>query len=339
MPTARHLAQPGYLTLTLALEAQLRRLSVSTVRRIVGPVRGQDARLAASRRPPRRRSPVARQVPTSVIPAHQTQPGHLEADTVFHCGSVSRGLFAYSLSLTDVATGWVATRATLGNSAVVMRDAFQALQAGLPFPILEVHTDNGPEFLNALLYRYLQNENVALTRSRPYHKNDNRFVEENNGSHIRAYVGYARYDAVVQVLALNHLYGLLDVYHNLFRPLMRRNAAGDFTVGTPLERLRTIKVGDAAAVQAWCAYRDTLDPFALRLTIADALNTLLGASAGNAAWTNRRCASNPGTVGKGANFTLPAFFYNPCNNRDASLEGGRCEALVNLLLLGLGYLT
>jgi len=273
--TARHLARHGHLDLTPNLEEQLERVSVSTVRRIVGPVRQQATRLGAARRPPRRRTQVSRQVPTSVISAHQTQPGHLEADTVFHCGGLSSGLFAYSLCLTDVATGWVGTRATLGNSALVMRDAFQALRACLPFAILEVHTDNGPEFLNDLLYRYLEQEEVAFTRSRPYHKNDNRFVEENNGSHIRAYVGYARYDSVAQVLALNHLYGLLDLYHNLFQPLMRRKKEGEgFTVETPLDRLLKANLWDEATAQAWRAYRDALDPFAVRLGIADALNAL-----------------------------------------------------------------
>ena len=33
------------------------------------------------------------------------------------------------------------------------------------------------------------------SRSHLYHKNDNRFTEENSNFHIRAYVGGVRYDA------------------------------------------------------------------------------------------------------------------------------------------------
>jgi len=272
--TAGHLARHGHLELTAQVADQLQRVSVSTVRRIVGPVRRQPMRLAASRRPPRRRSAVARAVPMDIIPVHITTPGHLESDTVFHNGGVAGGLFAYSLCWTDVYSGWVAVRATLGNSGLVMRDAFEALWATIPFAIHQIHTDNGPEFLNDLILSFLQARNVLFTRSRPYHKGDNRFVEEDNGSHVRAYVGYGRLGSVAQVQALNALYGVLNLYHNLFQPVMRRRQDGTYTVATPLERLLSSGVWDQATAQAWRTYRERLDPLALRLAIADALNAL-----------------------------------------------------------------
>ena len=272
--TAQHLARHGRLALTPKTARQLEQVSVSTVRRIVGPVRQQATRLASSRRPPRQRSAVNRAVPVRTLSAHLDTPGYLEGDTVFHNGGIRQGLFAYSLCCSDVYSGWVNTRATLGNSALVMRDAFEALWAVIPFPILEFHSDNGPEFLNNLIFSFLQERKVMFTRSRPYHKNDNRFVEENNGSHIRAYVGYARLDSVAQVLALNDLYALLDLYHNLFQPVMRRQKDNTFSVATPLDRLLVAGIWDDATAQAWRAYRDQIDPFALRIAIADALNAL-----------------------------------------------------------------
>ena len=274
LSTARTLARHGHLHLTPEVEAQLVRISVSTVRRMVGSVGQQPSRLAASPRPKRRRSAVARRVPQRVIPASVSTPGYVESDTVFHHGGQQSGPFVYSLCWTDVYSGWVATYATLGNSGLVMRDAFAALEARLPFPLREVHTDNGPEFLNGLIQGFLQERGIAMSRSRPYHKNDNRFVEENNGSHIRAYVGYGRLDSIAQVRALNALYGLLDLYHNLFRPLMRRQADGKYTVAMPLERLLQADLWDADTAEAWQAYRDALDPLALRLAIADARNAL-----------------------------------------------------------------
>jgi hypothetical protein len=272
--TAQHLARHGQLTLSSQVAQQLQQVSVSSVRRIVGPVRHEPARLSASRRSPRRRSAVARAVPTTVIPAHTATPGHLEGDTVHHNGSFGGGLYAFSLGWTDVASGWVATRATLGNSALVMEDAFQALLIYLPFPIHEMHTDNGPEFLNDLIQGFLLPRAITFTRSRPYRKNDNRFVEENNGSHIRAYVGYGRLDSVAQVHALNAFYPLLDLYHNLFQPSMRRQKDGRYTVTTPLDRLLASDVWEEATAQTWQAYRASLDLLALRHAIMDALNSL-----------------------------------------------------------------
>ncbi len=272
--TAQHLARHRHLELTPQVVQQLQQVSVSTVRRIVGPVRQQPARLAASRRPPRLRSAVARAVPVDILSAQVASPGYIESDTVFHNGGVAGGLFAYSLCWTDVYSGWVVSRATLGNSALVMKDAFQALWVCVPFDICQIHTDNGPEFLNALIFAFLQTQGVTFTRSRPYHKNDNRFVEENNGSHIRAYVGYARLDSVAQVQALNALYALLNLYHNLFQPLMRRQDDATYTVATPLDRLLAANLWDDATALAWRTYRDRLDPLALRVALADALNVL-----------------------------------------------------------------
>jgi len=274
LPTAQRLERHGHLHLTHPVSQQLQQVSVSTVRRIVGPVRQQAARLSASRRPPRRRSAVARAVPMEIIPAHISTPGHLEVDTVHHNGGTAGGQYAYSLCWTDVASGWVATYATLGNSALVMQDAFQALWHQVPFPVREIHADNGPEFLNDLILRFLNEHHVAFTRSRPYRKNDNRFVEENNGSHIRAYVGYQRLDSVAQVQALNALYARLNLYHNLFQPTMRRQEDKTYTVAAPLDRLLNSATWNETTCQAWRTYRDRIDPLALRCEIADALNSL-----------------------------------------------------------------
>ena len=65
------------------------------------------------------------------------------------------------------------------------KDAFQGALRRIPFPVEQIHSDNGSEFLNATVIPPLEAVGTALSRSRPYHKNDNRFVEENN-SHIRA---------------------------------------------------------------------------------------------------------------------------------------------------------
>ena len=104
-----------------------------------------------------------------------------------------------------------------------MQDAFQRSLARLPFPVLEIHPDNGSEFFNQHLLRFWKERvpGVHLSRSRPYQKNDNRFVEQKNSTLVRAYLGHERLDTVAQTLAVNRLYDQLWVYYNFFQPVMR----------------------------------------------------------------------------------------------------------------------
>lgn len=275
--TARDLAHHGHLSLTTDLLQDLERISVSTVRRITGPVLRNPQRLASPRKPGRRK-PRSSSVPICVLPNTTETPGFMEADTVQHSGPDAAGLYAYSLCLTDIASGWVSAYATLGNSGLVMEDAFQGALDRIPFPVKAIHSDNGPEFLNQIVISALQQRGLALSRSRPYHKNDNRFVEENNNSHIRAYIGRGRYDTLAQVEALNCVYQLLDIYHNFFLPVMRtvRDKEGQkhTTVSTPWERVKASGALDHETITQWEAFREQIDPLALKNAIEKALQAL-----------------------------------------------------------------
>jgi hypothetical protein len=92
----------------------------------------------------------------------------------------------------------------------------------VPFSIKELHPDNGPEFFNAHMLRFWGEEltGLRLSRSRPYHKNDNRWVEQKNDTLVRAYLGHGRLDTAQHVVALNDMYDLMWVYYNLFQPVL-----------------------------------------------------------------------------------------------------------------------
>jgi hypothetical protein len=62
---------------------------------------------------------------------------------------------------------------------------------------------------------------VTLSRSRPYHKNDNRFVEQKNATLVRRYLGDIRLDTVAQTQTLNQLYDKMWLFYNFFQPVMR----------------------------------------------------------------------------------------------------------------------
>ncbi len=75
----------------------------------------------------------------------ETQPGFLEADLVAHCGTDIEGGYLYTLTLTDVATGWTECLPLLYRSQETVLAAFQRARTLFPFPILGIDTDNGGE--------------------------------------------------------------------------------------------------------------------------------------------------------------------------------------------------
>lgn len=69
---------------------------------------------------------------------------------VWHSGAAASGEFVHSLQMIDVTTGWSERVATLGRSYRVVKDGFKRILTRLPFPVKEIHPDNGSEFLNNL---------------------------------------------------------------------------------------------------------------------------------------------------------------------------------------------
>jgi hypothetical protein len=218
---ADHLVSHGELMLSPTVRAKLARISISTTQRILS--HSAKETLRPGRKRPRRHKGLSSEIPTKRLPWDERRPGYFEVDTVHHCGVSASGEYICSLQMVDVATGWSERHAVLGRSYVVMEDAFRCILARLPFPVLEIHPDNGSEFFNHHLLRFWQEivQNVRLSRSRPYHKNDNRIVEQKNSSLVRDYLGYDRLDTVAQTLALNRLYDRMGLYYNLFQPVMR----------------------------------------------------------------------------------------------------------------------
>ena len=243
VPIAQALASHGELLASPRLLERLERISVSTVGRMVqrtlapaasaGVCRdGHLPRLARSR--PSAPNPFTRHIPAGRLPRDLPQPGHFEVDLVHHAGGSASGQYVHTLQLIDVATGWSERVAILGRSYTVMQDAFTRLLARLPFPILELHPDNGGEFFNSFLLRYWKDAvpGLTLSRTRPFRKNDNPFVEEKNGSLVRGYIGFGRLDTVAQTVLLNRIYDRMWLLHNFFHPVMRLQGKQHHADGT-----------------------------------------------------------------------------------------------------------
>jgi hypothetical protein len=218
--TARRLAAWEETTLTLEVEEALDKVSRATVQRMLERFQKDTPQLP--RRKPQPANQLMRQVPMQRISWQTTSPGLFETDLVHHCGTVASGDYIHTLQLVDIATGWSERVAIWGRSQQVMVQGFKKVQERLPFPIMHLHPDNGSEFFNDHLFRYFGQEitGLQMSRSRPYQKNDNRFVEQKNSTLVRAYVGHERLDKGYQLVTLNALYDQMWLYYNLFQPVM-----------------------------------------------------------------------------------------------------------------------
>lgn len=161
-------------------------------------------------------SSVISMVPIRMDGWNTAEAGVTQVDTVAHCGDTIAGDFVYTTNGTDVATLWGSRRAQWQKGQEATKNSLDFMRKSSPFPWTEIHPDSGAEFLNQTLFRYAGENKLRMTRSRPYHKNDNMLVEERNGHVVRAFVGYARMDHLDFVEALNSLYDVLTPYLNHF---------------------------------------------------------------------------------------------------------------------------
>jgi len=148
-------------------------------------------------------------------------PGYFELDTVSHCGANAKGQFCQTLTITDVGSGWTEVCALLNNAQRWVKERVAHTRDALPFPMLGIDSDNGSEFINHQLLDWCVQNGIKFTRGRPYHKNDNCFVEQKNGDVVRKTVGYARFEGQNAVDALSDVYRHLNPLLNYFYPTLR----------------------------------------------------------------------------------------------------------------------
>lgn len=200
-------------------------------------------------------------------------PGWEEVDTVSHSGPSAAGLFAYTLNMVDLFSGWVEMRAMLGKLAEKVVAAVEEMRRTLPFELKGLDSDNGEEFINYELDRHCRRAGLKRFRSRPYKKDDQAHIEQKNGTHVRRLIGWERYDTLEAVAAMNDLYrNEWRLLANLLLPSVKlRNKV---RVGsrikrvyedakTPLDRLLDSGKGDRDKLDELRRLRQRLDPFEL----------------------------------------------------------------------------
>lgn len=287
--TARHLAAFGEIQVSEKQYQLLERISISVIERMMKHLR-QDTPRLPQRRGRAAPNGLAAEIPATRIPWNIAEPGHFEVDLVHHSGPDTKGDFVCTMQWIDVATGWSERQAIYGRSSAEVTAACEAVLARVPFPVREVHPDNGSEFINRPLLQLLGErvKGVHLTRSRPWVKNDNRFVEQKNYSLVRAYLGHDRLASREQRDLWNDVLELLRIYYNCFQPVLRqtektvvRTESGQVRIRrkhdkalTPLERLYQTRVLSAEQAEAWRDLYAHTNPRALRKEIDSRLRTL-----------------------------------------------------------------
>lgn len=153
---------------------------------------------------------------------NRLEAGNVQVDFVESCGTSASGEYVNNLSTCDIFSSWWEGEAVMGKGQQRALAGIGSCRARMPFAWKEFHPDNGTNLLNFAVYAYAEKEGLKYSRSRPYHKNDNCFIEQKNSTHIRQVIGYLRYDSQEELDCLNDIYrNELRLYKNFFQPVIK----------------------------------------------------------------------------------------------------------------------
>ncbi len=265
----------GHLQLDPEVRRLLMKVSASTIDRQLSPVR-KHSKQKQKRKQVRK---ISKQIPVRTSSDwNNPLPGYFEIDFVVHGGTSMAGSFINSLVVTDVCTGWVEAVPLLAREQSFVIEGLEKIRQFLPFPILGIDSDNEGAFINDTLYDYCQRNNLDFTRSRPYHKNDQAYIEQKNGAVIRRFTGYNRYSGIVAAKLFTQLYGAVRLYVNHFQPsfkLKSKERCGSRIMkryhkpSTPCNRLLAHKSVSTQAKEMLQSTQSRLDPIELLHSIRE----------------------------------------------------------------------
>lgn len=208
------------LDISEATTEKLLRISPATIDRLLRPKK-QEVK-ARRRYGQRGANLISKKIPLRMTDWESDRVGYVEMDLVVHCGVSTEGEYIHSLSTMEICSGWWEGEAVMGRAQSRVFEALKQIRQRSPFAWLGIDSDNDNAFINDQLYRYSQQEELEFTRSRPYRKNDNAYIEQKNFTHVRKPLGYLRYDTSEELAAIQDLYRHeLRLYKNFFQPVMK----------------------------------------------------------------------------------------------------------------------
>ncbi len=197
-------------------------VSAATLDRLLAPMRAEH--IGRGRCGTKPGSLLRSEIPIRTGTWDLKRPGYMEADSVAHCGESMAGSFIWSLTYTDIFTGWTEGGAVWNKGAAGVLAATREVEERLPFDLLGFDSDNGGEFLNHHLHAYMikRKSPVEFTRSRAYHSNDNAHVEQKNWTWARQLLGYERIEDPELVALISALYrDVWAPWQNFFLPCLK----------------------------------------------------------------------------------------------------------------------
>lgn len=275
----------GHMNLDDSLKALVLSASAATIDRLLRPIREQATGKKHSR--PKRQTRAAIAVKT-FSEWDDVAPGSLEVDFVAHCGGNLFGSFIHRLIATDVSSGWTECVPILIREQSLVVEKMELLRNRFPFPVVGIDTDNDSSFINTSLINYCSSHNILFTRSRPYRKNDQAWIEQKNGSIVRKFLGYHRYSGPVACQTISHLFDSVRWYVNLFQPSFKllsktRNGAKVtktfHSPQTPCDRLLCDQRVETEAKECLLRNRNEQDPLTLLHEIRQTQAALVSLSA------------------------------------------------------------
>ena len=209
------LERNGHLHLHEPIRQKILAMSAATIDRLL-----RVPRSATNLKKRRRAMPeTRRRVPVRTFADwNEPPPGSMEMDCVAHCGDANRGSYVNSLVLTDIASGWTEAAPLVVRDSGLLVETLERIRLGLPFALRALDVDNGSEFINETLINYCLSHGIELTRSRPYRKNDQAWIEQKNGAVVRKLLGYRRFQGIASAQAITRLYGASRLFVNFFQP-------------------------------------------------------------------------------------------------------------------------
>ena len=209
------LERNGHLTLNEEIRPKILSMSAATVDRMLRMPR----QVMHTRKVPRTTPEPRRRIKMRTFTDwNEPPPGSMEMDLVAHCGAVNRGSYVHSLVLTDIASGWTEAAPIVVREGSLVVETLERIRAGLPFALHALDVDNGSEFVNDRLIEYCLSHGIELTRSRPYRKNDQAWIEQKNGAIVRKLLCYRRFEGLAAARAITRLYGASRLFVNFFQP-------------------------------------------------------------------------------------------------------------------------
>ena len=147
--------------------------------------------------------------------------GNVQVDLVAHCGRSTGEDYIHTLSAVDIASSWWEGQAIAVRWQQETKAGLERMRPLFPFRIKEIHPDNDSVMINDLLWDWCRERRIRMSRSRPYKKNDNAWIEQKNWTHVRKVVGYRRYDTTSELKLLNEIYAVARLYRNFFQPAIK----------------------------------------------------------------------------------------------------------------------